>query len=402
MAVVGSKGLLKPMRIVDISALYAPNGGGIRTYTRLKLAAAARCGVDLTVVVPGADDSIEVVSPSARLINIPSPRFPLDRNYFYFENDDVIHAALDRARPDFIEASSPWGSATAVAEWPGAAPRALVMHADPLSAWAYRWFDGLFRRETIDRGFEWFWRHLRRLDAGFDAVICASPSLTERLAAGGLAHAETVPMGVEAGVFSPAHRDIGLRSRLLDRCAQPDGATLILGVGRFSPEKCWPLVIAAATAAGISRPLGLVLVGDGHGRSAVLRAVGDNPHIALVAPISDRGQMARMLASADLLIHGAGAETFGLVAAEARASGLPIIVPDAGGAGDQYVEGQGVRYAAGDAASAAVAIAEAITRLRALRGAARLAAGGVPTMDAHFDALFSRYAAIAAGRRVAA
>ncbi|MEY2883744.1 MAG: hypothetical protein RL490_1468, partial [Pseudomonadota bacterium] len=101
------------MRIVDISALYSPAGGGIRTYTRLKLAAAARRGIDLTVVVPGADDSIETVSPQARLVNIPSPRFPLDRNYFYFENDAVIHAALDRYKPDFIEASSPWGSATA-------------------------------------------------------------------------------------------------------------------------------------------------------------------------------------------------------------------------------------------------------------------------------------------------
>jgi alpha-1,6-mannosyltransferase len=390
------------MRIVDVSALYSPTGGGIRTYTRLKLAAAARCGVDLTVVVPGADDVVETVSPNARLINVPSPRFPLDRNYFYFENDAVIHAALDRARPDFIEASSPWGSATAVAEWPGAAPRALVMHADPMSAWAYRWFDGLFSRPTIDRGFDWFWRHLRRLDTDFDTVICASPSLTKRLANGGLQQAETVPMGVEAGVFGPQHRDPGLRARLLERCDQPESATLIVGVGRFSPEKCWPLVIAAATAAGISRPLGLVLVGDGHGRSAVLRAVGENPHIELVAPIGDRAQMARLLASADLLIHGASAETFGLVAAEARASGLPIIVPDAGGAGDQFVEGLGMRYAAGDAASAAVAIGEAIVRLPALRAASRLAARGVGTMEQHFDALFARYDQILTGRRIAA
>lgn len=392
----------RPLHIVDISALYSPNGGGIRTYNRSKLAAAARCGIDLTVVVPGADDHTEIISPQARLISIRSPRFPLDRSYFYFESDAVIHAVLDRHQPDVIEASSPWGSATAVAEWPGAAPRALVMHADPLSAWAYRWFDGLFSHEAIDRGFDWFWRHLRRLDDHYDMVICASPSLANRLSAGGLGHVETIPMGVDAGIFSPKHRDTGLRARLLERCDQPESATLILGVGRFSPEKCWPLVIAAATAAGIHRPLGLVLVGDGHGRSTILRAVGHNPHIALVAPISDRAQMARMMASADLLIHGAAAETFGLVAAEARASGLPIIVPDAGGAGDQFVEGQGVRFAAGDAASAAVAIGEAISRLPALRGAARLAARGVPTMDAHFDTLFARYASIVAGRRTIA
>lgn len=60
------------MRIVDISALYSPHGGGIRTYTRLHLAAVAQLGVDLTVIVPSADASIETVSPQARPVNVPT------------------------------------------------------------------------------------------------------------------------------------------------------------------------------------------------------------------------------------------------------------------------------------------------------------------------------------------
>ena len=390
------------MHIVDISALYSPTGGGIRTYTRHKLLAAERLGHDLTVVVPGADDSVEHVSARARLVNIPSPRFPLDRSYFYFESDAVIHAALDRLRPDFVEASSPWGSATAVAEWSGTAPRALIMHADPLSAWAYRWLEGVVSRKTIDRGFDWFWRHLRRLDAGFDMVVAASPSLTSRLAAGGLTHVRTIPMGVEPGIFSPQHRDTALRARLLARCELPESATLLIGVGRFSPEKRWPLVIAGAVAAGYSRPLGLVLVGDGHGRGPVLRAVGENPHVQLLSPISGRAEMARLLASADLLVHGASAETFGMVPAEARASGLPIIAPDEGGAGDQVEPGQGLNFIAGDAASAAMVIGEAIDKLPSLRAATLLAAPGVRTMDEHFSELFANYEAIAKSARRAA
>jgi hypothetical protein len=35
----------------------------------------------------------------------------------------------------------PWRSASTIADWPGNAPRALIMHADPLSAYAYRWLD---------------------------------------------------------------------------------------------------------------------------------------------------------------------------------------------------------------------------------------------------------------------
>ena len=77
---------------------------------------------------------------------------------------------------------------------------------------------------------------------------------------------ETIPMGVEPGIFSPEHRDPALRARLLARCELPETATLLLGSGRFSPEKRWPLVIASAMAAGYSRPLGLCIIGDGHAR----------------------------------------------------------------------------------------------------------------------------------------
>ncbi|GGD98193.1 glycosyl transferase [Polymorphobacter glacialis] len=390
------------MHIVDISALYSPTGGGIRTYTRHKLRAAVRLGHELTVIVPGADDSVEAFGPRARLVNIPSPRFPLDRSYFYFDSDAVIHDALDAWRPDFVEASSPWGSATAVAEWRGAAPRALIMHAEPLSAWAYRWFEGVASHKTIDRGFDWFWRHLRRLDAAFDLVISAAPSLTERLAGGGMLRVETIPMGVEPGIFSPAHRDPALRARLLERCGLPEDATLLLGSGRFSPEKRWPMVIAGAESAGLDRPLGLAIIGDGHARASVVRAAGENPHVQLLAPIGNRAEFARLMASADLLVHGSSAETFGMVQAEARASGLPMVVPDSGAAFDQLVPGQGMAYVTGDAASAASAIGAAIDELPALRAASAAAAPGVRTMDRHFEALFGAYEGIAARRLLVA
>lgn len=389
------------MHIVDISALYSPNGGGIRTYTHRKLQIADRLGQRLTVIVPGAEAATEHFG-SARLITIPSPRFPLDRNYFYFQNDAVIHAALDAEAPDFIEASSPWGSATAVAEWPGKAPRALIMHADPLSAWAYRWLENIVSRPTIDRGFDWFWRHLLRLDAVFDVVVCASPSYTNRLIAGGLKRTITLPMGVEPNLFSPELRDPALRKRLLERCQIAETGTLILGVGRLSPDKRWPMLVAGAMAAGYSRPLGMVIVGDGLGRAAVVRAVGENPHIQLLSPITDRHEIACMYASADVLLAGSGAETFGMVMAEARASGLPIIVPDEGAAYDQLVPGEGLAYTSGDAASVAVTIGEALAQLPALREAAVRGAAAVPTMDAHFANLFATYERIAAGTRVAA
>ncbi|MEI6486866.1 MAG: glycosyltransferase [Sphingomonadales bacterium] len=385
------------MRIVDMSALYSPSGGGIRTYTEQKLVRAARDGIDLVVVVPGIVDSERRIG-SARMISVASPRFPLDRNYGYFRDDATVHRLLNELAPDMIECSSPWGSAAAVARWPGAVPRSLVMHADPMSAWAYRYLDPLFSRATIDRGFRWFWRHLAECDSLYDLIICASPSLKNRLTAQGLKRAELAPLGIEAGLFTPANRDEALRAEMLSRCGLGPDATLLVGVGRLSPEKAWPLVIDAVASAGIKKPLGLVLLGDGPARSVVQRAVGNNPHIVLLQPVKSRSHYAGIIASADALVHGCSVETYGLACAEARASGVPLIVPDAGGAFDQMAADAGLAWRAGDAASLRAALDELPQRLPALRAAALAAAAAVPSMDDHFDALFERYRGLIGSR----
>ena len=373
------------MRIVDVCAFYTPAGGGVRTYVERKLKAAPAAGHEMIILAPGRENRVEERGDGARIEWLESPRFPLDRRYGYFAEEAQVHAALDRLRPDVVEASSPWRSASMVADWRGDARRVLVMHADPLSAYAYRWFGRLAERETIDRGFGWFWRHLQRLDRSYDAVVSASPSLSQRLTEGGLRNVVTNPMGVDPGIFSPALRDPALRARLLERCALPEDATLLIGVGRHAAEKRWGRVIDAAIAAGASRPVGLLLIGEGRDSARLARAIGDNPHIHLLSPIRDRTALARMMASADALIHGCEAETFCIVAAEALASGLPLIAPDRGGAFDQAQASGGLIYRSGSATDAARAIR------RFVDAAPPRPTAPVRTMDQHFTDLFALY-----------
>lgn len=391
------------MRVVDVCAFYTPHGGGVKTYVERKLQAARAGEREVIVVVPGEGDAVRRISDAAMIVTIASPRFPLDRRYRYFADEAALHATLDRLRPDVVEASSPWSSPAMVGRWRGSALRSLVMHADPLSAYAYRWFGDVLDRGTIDRGFDWFWRHLRRLDAQFDMVVCASASLATRLRGGGLTKVLTIPMGVEPGIFSPRHRDADLRARLLARCGLPPEATLLIGAGRLAPEKRWPMVIEAVTAAGYAQPVGLLLLGNGRDRARVVRAAANNPHVQLGAPIADRAELATVLASADALIHGCEAETFCMVAAEAKASGLPLIVPDDGGAGDQFAPGQGRLYPARNAAALADAITGFVSGSPAMdRAAAAVHARDVPDMDDHFDRLFATYAARARRLEIAA
>ncbi|MFC3174298.1 glycosyltransferase [Novosphingobium bradum] len=386
------------MKIVDVCAFLSPHGGGVKTYIEQKLAIGPRLGHEIVVIAPGDHDEVIGHGPGARVVKLASPRFPLDRKYWYFDDEPRLHAAISAEAPDFLEASSPWRSASMVGRWPGAAPRALIMHADPLSAYAYRWFGGVLSRETIDRRFERFWEHLRDLGQAFDTVVCASRELQERLLEGGVANAVLHPMGIEAGLFGPERRSAAVRRDLLALCDLPEEAHLLISVGRLAPEKRLPMVVDAVEAASHSLPLGLIVLGAGSQKRRLLAQIAGNPHIRLLSPERNRVKFATLLASADALIHGCEAETFCMAAAEARASGIPVIVPDRGGAADHAGGGAGVRYAAGNAQAAAQAI------LDLFAGAVPLSSEPVPvvTMAEHFTRLFADYERIASAARRAA
>ena len=379
--------------MVDVSAFYTPHGGGVKTYVEQKLRLGPDLGAEVVILAPGDDHSVTEYGPKARIVTIPSPRFALDRNYWYFGDQAALHAALDQLAPDLVEVGSPWRSPSWVANWRGNVPRSLVMHADPLSAYPYRWLGAGLSRSTIDRLFTPFWRHLRRLGNQYDSVICANRELAERLAAGGVAHTRFEPMGVEDGVFSAANRDPALRADLLAQCGLPPTAGLLIGIGRLAAEKRWPMVIKAVQQAARARPLGLVLLGAGGHEAKVRAAIGRDPQIKLLVPVRDRARFAAIVASADALVHGCEAETYCLSAAEARASGVPVIVPDRGGAADHAGDGAGLLYRAADPAALAAAVAQLATQNWPRTHAP------VPTMRDHFAHLFAHYEQLIAARQ---
>jgi alpha-1,6-mannosyltransferase len=325
------------------------------------------------------------------MASLASPTLPVDRRYRYFDDQKALHRLLDQWRPDHVEASSPWSSATMVGRWQGSASRSLVMHSDPLAAYAYRWFGAVASTATIDRWFDWFWSHLRGLGNLFDTVVCANSNLTERLRDGGIERAQTVPMGVEGGLFSPARRSSELRTAALNSLGLAADGVLLVAAGRFSGEKRWDMVARAVGGAARSRAVGLLLAGDGRMRARLDRLSRRLPTVGLLPNLGDRAGFARLLASADALVHGCEAETFCLVAAEARASGIPLIVPDRGAAGDHRIAGIGSIYRSGNRRVLEQAIVDFIDRGPELQRAAAARASEARTMDEHFADLFARY-----------
>jgi alpha-1,6-mannosyltransferase len=170
----------------------------------------------------------------------------------------------------------------------------------------------------------------------------------------------------------------------------PD-ATLLIGVGRFSAEKRWSMVLRAMSEVSRHRKVGMLLVGDGSKRARLELQAERIPTVAVLPRITDREELARLIASADALVHGCEAETFCMVAAEARASGIPLIVPDRGAAIDQLVPGAGKTYRAANQISLERAIGRFIDRGPELQRAVAVRSCRVRTMDEHFADLFARY-----------
>lgn len=387
------------MRVVDVAEFYSPTGGGVRTYIDRKFEAAAQLGHELFVIAPGPADAFEQRGTGG-VIRIRAPGLPFDANYHMFWDAAPAHRWLDRLSPDLVEASSPWRGAWIAASWPGPAPRALFMHADPVASYPQRWLAPVASPQRIDRLLDGFWSYLRGLTRRFSSVVTGGHWLSDRLRGQGVDAVTSVPLGVDRGAFSPALRDPRLRSALLEACGCPEDARLILGVGRFHPEKRWPMVIEAVTRSSADALIGLVLIGDGIDRKRVQRAAAVCPHVRIFPPIQDRALLAAHLASADALVHGCESETFGLIPAEAMASGLPVVGPDRGGFAHLAQPGISEVYRAGDAGAAAAALGRLLAREPlALKAAAIEAAHKVRRDIDHFADLFDHYGSIAAGVR---
>ncbi|MBV8683355.1 MAG: glycosyltransferase [Caulobacteraceae bacterium] len=378
------------MKILDVSGFYSETGGGVASYVRQKLAFAAREGHEVVVVAPGAE-SREELRPGGKIVWVSAPPMPFDANYRMFLGAAEAWRVMDSEAPDVVEGSSPWRGGWIAAQWPGDAVRSLVFHQDFIAGYPHTLLDGLLDRDRIDRLFNGYWAYLRRLSANFDVTVTGGEWLAERLERFGVHRPVAVPFGIEADLFSPAQRNEALRRELLAACGAGSQSRLLLTVGRLHPEKRHRTVIEGFVRARADRPdIVLLVIGDGPTRGAVERLVRRSPGVHLMGPVTDRRRLAEIYASADLLVHGSGAETYGLVVAEAMSSGLPVVAPDTGGAADLARRGAAVTYRTGDAASCAAAICEAL-RSPAATGGAGAASGGPSSAEAHFVQLFALY-----------
>ncbi len=388
------------MKIVDISEFYSPTGGGVRNYVDHKFKAAARHGHCLTVIAPGTESRVEA-REGGKLVWVETPQLPFDRNYRMFWRAAEVLRIVDGETPDVVEGSSPWRGGWIAGQWRGPAVKMLFMHADPVAVYPQMLLSGLLSPSGIDTLFAWYWSYLRRLNARFDGCIVAGSWLATRFAGHGLRNLHVVPFGVETKWFGPGLRDLTLRTAMLAKCGLGPGAALLVNIGRHHPEKRVGTAIDAVTKAQKSRPVGLYVIGDGFIHTSIEAKAARAANVHVAGWVGDRATLARMIASADAILHCSSAETYGFAVAEALCCGTPAIVPNAGGAGDLAAADYAQTYPPGDADAAAKAILDLLARDRVSLSSAALAAGQqrIGDIESHFEKLFALYARAVQGKR---
>jgi alpha-1,6-mannosyltransferase len=386
------------LKIVDITEFYSERGGGIRSHLTDRASYLSRHDHRHLVIAPGPRDEVTCVGDSSpgrggsRIMRLAGPPQPYDRTYHLLHRFRRIRQRVRDERPDVLEAHSPYLAAAAVvASGRGAARlKTAFWHSDHLGVYVESLLTRHLGSQCALGAVRPLRRGIRALLAPFDATFAAGREQADRLRAAGVPRVIHIPFGVDKQTFRPDARSEAWRRASLGDSDADAGTPLLVGAGRFAREKRWDVVLDAFARVSARRRARLVLFGDGPERGRLERSAP--PGVRFPGFVRDRAGFAMALASADVLVHAAPYETFGLSLAEAVACGLPIVVPDAGGAAEHAAPGCSEKYSSLDVAACASSIEALLDRPRDdLRARALEAAARAASRDDHFRQVLSAY-----------
>jgi alpha-1,6-mannosyltransferase len=302
------------VHIVQLANFYGPRSGGLRTALHHLGAGYVACGHRVTLVVPGSAYAEELLPNGVRRFSLFAPRIPGTGGYRAVDPHRV-RAILRRLEPDRLEVSDRltlrgmgvWASRNNV-------PSVVISHERLDRLLEQFLLPSLIARRVADVA-------NRRMASSYDTVVCTTSFARaefDRIAA---PNVQRVPLGVDLATFAPRRRDDGWRHTLAG-----DADALIVHCGRLSTEKHVERsvdTVAELTESGAR--VRLVVAGDGPRRRALERRARGLP-VTFLGFLSDRQDVARLLATADVSLAPGPHETFGLAALEALASGTPVVV----------------------------------------------------------------------------
>jgi alpha-1,6-mannosyltransferase len=371
------------MKIMDVTEFYSERGG-VRGHLDLKGQILRQAGHDHVIVAPGPTDAVDHLPGardlqrlrgSAKAIRIAGPTLPYDSNYQLLWRIDRVRQVVEREKPDVLEINSPYLA-------PLALRRVRRGSVGIMTFWWHADFITIFERGLVrfagarfaERVVSPLWELVRSIAERCDATFAASRDQVDKLSSHGVPRVRQVAFGIDKEVFRPESRSAAWRAEMLGGASE---RPILVAMGRLAGEKQWDVVLEGFFRASARRPLSLVLFGDGPERSRLEALARGRSDVRFMGFERDKQRLATAIASADAFLHGCPFETFGLSVAQAISSGLPLVVPDRGGAAELAHPSFSELFRAGDAG----ACAEAIDRLVA-RDLVRLRSEAIARRDA--------------------
>ena len=333
------------MKTLHLTNAWHASSGGVGTFYKALFETANREGHFMSLVVPGDSTRVESAGEFGRIYYIEAPIAPFDRNYrilyphrFLFPGT-AIQRILNRERPDLIEISEKYslpylGGLLRTGRLPGVPVRPVVVGVshERMDENMAAWFDdGLLARRFCHWYMKWLYFPM------FDHHITVSGHTAEELMRASRGHKVRrgiwiSPMGVDCETFTPHRRSAEGRKALLQNIGAAEGTTILLYVGRLSPEKNSSLLIELMDRLR-SPDYRLPIAGAGTRREEMQRECERRNirNVSFLGHIGNRNELAGLYANADIFVHPNPREPFGIAPLEAMASGLALIAPNSGG-----------------------------------------------------------------------
>lgn len=175
-----------------------------------------------------------------------------------------------------------------------------------------------------------------RASASFmDAIVAVSKWCAKEIEKAVPSHADkilVIPNGVDTKEFSPEKKQLReqIRSKLFGESASQD-LFLVGAAGNLRKIKGYDLLVEAAALLNSRENVRFVVWGDGEERSFLERRI-QSLGLQNSFKLPGRAQnTASCLAACDCFVQPSRSESFGLAAAEAMASGVPVVATAVGG-----------------------------------------------------------------------